>query len=97
LTHTTGRLIAAALWLAYTAGFAVWCQRLTGSTAATLFTYVLVLIWLTHLTDSLGHPIELCLLLLVAVLLLATAAPMPARTAALVARSIEQASQDDIN
>ena len=71
LTHTTGRLIAAALWLAYTAGFAVWCQRLTGSTASTLFTYVLVLIWLTHLTDSLGHPIELCLLLLVAVLLLA--------------------------
>src|SRR3974390_3174555 len=36
LTHTAGRLIAAALWLTYTAGFAVLCQRLTNSTAATL-------------------------------------------------------------
>jgi hypothetical protein len=44
---------------------------LTRSTATTLFGYVLVLIWLTPLMDSPGHPEEICLLLLVAVLLLA--------------------------
>jgi hypothetical protein len=71
LTHTAGRLIAAALWLAYTAGFALFCQRLTSSTAATLSVYLLVLIWLAQLMNSPGHPEELCLLLLVAVLLLA--------------------------
>ena len=71
LTHTTGRLIAAALWLTYTAGFAVFCQRLTSSMAVMLFGYVLVLIWLAELMESPGHPEELCLLLLAAVLLLA--------------------------
>jgi hypothetical protein len=71
LTHTAGRLIAAALWLTYTAGFAVLCQRLTNSTAATLLVYLLVLIWLAELMGSPGHPEELCLLLLVAVPLLA--------------------------
>jgi hypothetical protein len=35
LTHTAGRLIAAVLWLAYTAGFAAFCHRLTGSVATT--------------------------------------------------------------
>ena len=71
LTHMAGRLIAATLWLVYTAGFALFCHRLTRSTAATMLAYLLVLIWLAELMDSPGHPEELCLLLLVAVLLLA--------------------------
>jgi hypothetical protein len=66
-----GRVIAAALWLIYTAGFAAFCYRLTRSTAATMLAYLLVLTWLTQLMDSPGHPEELCLLLLAAVLLLA--------------------------
>lgn len=70
LTHMAGRLIAAAFWLTYTAGFAVFCHRLTRSTAATLFAYLLVLVWLAPLTGSPGHPQQLCLLLLVTVLLL---------------------------
>ena len=70
LTHTAGRLIAAALWLAYTAGFAAFCHRLTGSVATTLLGYVLVLVLLAQLMDSPGHPEELCLLLLAAALLL---------------------------
>jgi hypothetical protein len=84
LTHTTGRLIAAALWLTYTAGFAVFCQRLTSSTTATLLVYLLVLIWLAELMDSPGHPEELCLLLLVAVLLLACSIERAAGAATLV-------------
>jgi hypothetical protein len=71
LTHTAGRLIAAVLWLAYTAGFAAFCHRLTGSVAATLLGYVLVLVLLAPLMTSPGHPEELCLLLLAAALLLA--------------------------
>jgi hypothetical protein len=71
LTHTAGRLIAAPLWLAYTAGFAAFCHRLTGSVATTLFGYVLVLVLLSELMGSPGHPEELCLLLLAAALLLA--------------------------
>jgi hypothetical protein len=71
VTHVAGRLIAAGFWLAYTAGFAAFCQCLTRSTATTLFAYLLVLIWLAPLMQSPGHPQELCLLLLVAVLLLA--------------------------
>lgn len=71
LTHTTGRLMAGTAWLAYTAGFAVLCYRLTCSVAAMLACYVLLLLWLSSLMDSPGHPEELCLLLLVAVLLLA--------------------------
>lgn len=71
LTHTAGRLIAAVFWLTYTAGFALFCHRLTHSTAAMLFVYLLVLRWLAPLMNSPGHPEELCLLLLVAVLLLA--------------------------
>jgi hypothetical protein len=83
LTHTAGRLIAAALWLTYTAGFAVFCQRVTSSTAATLLVYLLVLIWLAELMDSPGHPEELCLLLLVAVLLLTCSLERSANTATL--------------
>jgi hypothetical protein len=71
LTHMAGRLIAATLWLIYTAGFTTFCHRLTRSTPATLVAYLLVLIWLAELMDSPGHPEELCLLLVVAVLLLA--------------------------
>jgi hypothetical protein len=71
LTHTAGRLIAAMLWLAYTAGFAAFCHRLTGSVATILLGYVLVLVLLAPLMTSPGHPEELCLLLLAAALLLA--------------------------
>jgi hypothetical protein len=71
LTHTAGRLIAAALWLSYTAGFAVFCHRLTRSMATMLFGYLLGLVWLAQLVESPGHPEEICLLLLATVLLLA--------------------------
>lgn len=71
LTHTAGRLMAASMWLAYTAGFAVFCHRLTQSAAAALVCYALLLFWLSILMSSPGHPEELCMLLLVAVLLLA--------------------------
>jgi hypothetical protein len=70
LTHTAGRLIAAALWLSYTAGFAVFCHRLTQSTVTTLFGYLLGLVWLAQLMTSPGHPEEICLLLLATTLLL---------------------------
>ena len=72
LTHTAGRLMASALWLGYTAGFAAFCYRVTRSMAATLVCYVLVLYWLAQLMDSPGHPEELCLLLLAITLLLAS-------------------------
>ena len=70
LTHTTGRFMAGSMWLAYTAGFAVLCHTLTRSLAATLVCYVLLLFWLSSLMHSPGHPEELCMLLLVAILLL---------------------------
>ncbi len=71
LTHTAGRLMAGTMWLAYTAGFAVLCHSLTRSLAATLICYVLLLFWLSTLMHSPGHPEELCMLLLAAILLLA--------------------------
>lgn len=70
LTHTAGRLIAAGLWLSYTAGFALLCYRLTRSVPAMLIGFFFVLVWLIHLMDSPGHPEEMCLLLLATVLLL---------------------------
>ena len=84
LTHTAGRLIAAALWLAYTAGFAVFCHRLTRSVATTLFCYLLVLVWLARLMHSPGHPQGMCLLLLATVLLLACSIERARSIAALV-------------
>jgi hypothetical protein len=73
LTHTVGRLIFAALWLAYTAGLAMFVHKLTSSIAAALFTYLVTLVWLTLLSGSPGHPVQLCLLLLVAILFLVSA------------------------
>ncbi len=73
LTHTISRLIAAAAWLAITAGFAAYCYRITQSTLATICSYVFVLNFLRVLMDSPGHPEELCLLLLATTLLLACA------------------------
>lgn len=70
VTHTAGRLIAAGFWLSYTAGFALFCYRLTRSVSAMLFCFLFVLFWLVELMDSPGHPEEMCLLLLAAVLLL---------------------------
>lgn len=70
LTHTSGRLMAVALWLIHTACFALFCYRLTRSIAAMLFSYMLVLLWLVPLIFSPGHPQEICLVLLAAVLLL---------------------------
>jgi hypothetical protein len=70
LTHTAGRLIAAALWLGYTGAFTVFCHRLTRSVPATVFCYLLVLLFLTQLTSSPGHPEEICLLMLATILLL---------------------------
>ena len=84
LTHTAGRLIAAALWLAYTAGFAVFCHRVTRSVATTLFCYLLVLVWLARLMHSPGHPQGMCLLLLATVLLLACSIERARSIAALV-------------
>lgn len=71
LTHTAGRLMAGLMWLGYTAGFAALCHRLTRSAGATLACYALLLFWLSDLAASPGHPQELCLLLLAAILLLA--------------------------
>jgi hypothetical protein len=70
LTHTAGRLIAAVLWLSYTAAFAHFCYRLTRSVPAMLIGFFFVLVWLVEPMDSPGHPEEMCLLLLAAVLLL---------------------------
>ena len=70
LTHTSGRLIAAALWLVYTAEFAALCFRLTRSLSAAAFSYVLVLIWLAPLMNTPGHPEELGLVLMAGTLLL---------------------------
>ena len=69
LTNTAARSIAASLWLAYTAGFAAFCYNVTRSIAAAALCYVLVLMWLTSLMDSPGHPEEMCLLLFAAALL----------------------------
>jgi hypothetical protein len=73
LTHDAGRLIAAALWLAYTTGLAAFAWTLTRSASTTAFSYMLVLLWLLPLTQSAGHPAQLCLLLLAAILLLVSA------------------------
>lgn len=70
LTHTAGRLMAAALWLSYAAGFAMFLYRLTRSVPAMQIGFIFILVWLTPLMDSPGHPEEICLLLLAAVLLL---------------------------
>ncbi len=71
LTHTAGRVIAAGLWLSYTASFALLCYRLTRSIAAMVVGFFFVLIWLVGpMMSSPGHPEEMCLLLLAAVLLL---------------------------
>jgi hypothetical protein len=70
LTHTAGRLMAAALWLSYTAVFVMFLSRLTRSVPAMLIGFLFILAWLTALMDSPGHPEEICLLLLAAVLLL---------------------------
>ncbi len=69
LTHTAARSIAAVLWLGYTAGFAWVCFRMTGSKAAALLGYPLILFWLAQLMDSPGHPEELTLVLLAILLL----------------------------
>lgn len=70
LTHTSGRLMAAALSMAYTAGFAWVCYRLTRSAAAMLICFLLVTIRLAQLAQSPGHPEEMCLVLLAILLLL---------------------------
>jgi hypothetical protein len=84
LTHTAGRLIAATLWLSYTAGFAVFCYRLTRSVAAMLIAFLFVLAWLAQLIESPGHPEEMCLLLLAMVLFLMCSIDHAPRTAALM-------------
>lgn len=84
LTHTAGRLIAATLWLCYTAGFAAFCYRLTRSVPAMLIGFFLVLVWLARLMDSPGHPQELCLLLLATTLLLMCSAERAPGTTALM-------------
>jgi len=73
LTHDAGRLMFAALWLAYTAGLASFVWKLTRSAPAAVLGYALVLLWLHPLSQSPGHPVQLCLLLLAAVLFLVLA------------------------
>lgn len=82
LTHTAGRLIAAGLWLSYTAGFALFCYRLTRSVPAMLIGFFFVLVWLLNLMNSPGHPEEMCLLLLATVLLLTHSSERAPRIAA---------------
>ena len=69
LTQTAGRLMAAALWLTYTAAFALWCYQVTRSRVTMVFGYLFALVWLKSLMDSPGHPEELCLILLACVFL----------------------------
>jgi hypothetical protein len=73
LTHDAGRLLFSALWLAYMAGFAAFVWKLTRSVPAALLSYAVVLLWLLPLSRSPGHPVQVCLLLLVAVLFLVSA------------------------
>lgn len=70
LTHTAARSVAACLWLAYTAGFALIAWRLTRSLIVLAASYLLALLWLAGLMLTAGHPEELCLVMLTAVLLL---------------------------
>jgi hypothetical protein len=70
LTHTSSRFMTAVGWLAYTAGFSALCYRLTRSTIATACCYVLVLVWLTILAESPGHPQQIILVILAMTLLL---------------------------
>ncbi len=82
LTHDAGRLLCAVLWLAESAGFAVFVWKLTRSKPAALFTYAIVLVWLIPLSRSPGHPAQLCLLLLTAVLLLVSSIERASSSAA---------------
>ena len=52
LTQTAGRLMAAALWLTYTAAFALWCYQVTRSRVTMVFGYLFALVWLKSLMDS---------------------------------------------
>lgn len=69
LTHTTGRAIAAVLWVIYSAAFALVGFRMTGSRVAALFCYALTLVWLNKLMNSPGHPEEIALVILALLLL----------------------------
>lgn len=69
LTHTTGRAVAAVLWVGYSAAFTLVGFRMTGSRVAALFCYALSLVWLNKLMNSPGHPEEIALVLLALLLL----------------------------
>ncbi len=70
VSHTAGRLVFAVLYLAWNAGFAWLCLRLTGSRLLMMATLALGVLWQRDLAHSPGHPEELALLLLAALLLL---------------------------
>jgi hypothetical protein len=69
-THDFGRVIAVTLWLTWTAGFALFCFQLSRSIMSTVFCFVALVVWLPTLMDSVGHPEELCLVLISAILLM---------------------------
>jgi hypothetical protein len=92
LTNTSSRFMAAAGWLAYTAGFSALCYRLTRSKVTTLCCYVLVLLWLTILADSPGHPQQISLILLAITLLLSCEFELTQNVAALAGIGIAIAS-----
>jgi hypothetical protein len=73
LSHTSGRVISAMLWLAYSGGFAAFSYYLTRSRMSMLWSYVIVLYWLANLAASPGHPQEISLFLLAILLLQACA------------------------
>ena len=70
LTNDAMRLAAVALWLTATAGFALLCFKLSRSVVSMICCYVGLIVWLRLMMDSPGHPEELCLILIGAVLLL---------------------------
>jgi hypothetical protein len=82
--HVAGRLIALSLWLAWSAGFAFFCFRLSSSRVSMLLCFVLTLRLLNVLMDTPGHPEELSLVLISIVLLMTCWLAESAKSLALV-------------
>jgi hypothetical protein len=79
LTHSNGRTIALALWVAFCSGFALFLQRLTRSIALMAAAFVLLVIMSRPLANSPGHPEEISLALVATALLCASALDQQAR------------------
>jgi hypothetical protein len=85
LDNLSARLLAAGFWLAFTACFAAFAIRLSGSLIVGTFSYLLVISRTAATLNSPGHPEELALLLLGVLLLAIAAAEQRMRVSTLVA------------